>query len=136
MKIEIKHRDSAAVLYADDGDSLLAVLEKAVRGNAYLRGANLDGANLLGANLNWQSHQLISEILFRSAGDNIQRRMLAGLVRISTDWCWKKFLELDAPERDWALQTLAACIAKGDDHPPQLDEYRVSAACAIKESAT
>lgn len=35
---------------------------------ADLSGANLRGANLSGANLNWNSHDLIAELLRREAG--------------------------------------------------------------------
>ena len=79
--------------------------------------ANLTGADLSGAIINWQSHNLIAEILRQSAGDNVQRRMVAGLVLVSHDWCWGEFLALDIPEREWALETLAAYVK--DDGAPE-----------------
>lgn len=73
-----------------------------------LIGANLSGADLSGANLNWQSHDLIAEILRQAAGNRPQRRALAGLILISRDWCWEEFLGLRVPPtvRAWALETL------------------------------
>ena len=47
----IKHRNTGAVLYTGDGESLRDVVEAAVSDGAYLAGAKLDGAYLAGANL-------------------------------------------------------------------------------------
>ena len=66
---------------------------------ANLEGADLECANLEGALINWQSHQLISEVLLRAAGDDMARRALAGLVRVSGDKCW------DFWDRDWETKT-------------------------------
>ncbi len=101
--------------------------------DANLRGANLRGANLRGANLwdadlrdadhkkiklNWQSHDLLAELLRQSAGDNSQRRMVAGLILVSRDWCWNKFMALDIPEKQWAIDVLRqfdGCPELGED---------------------
>lgn len=48
---EIRHRNTNAVLYAGDGESLRDVVEQAVAAGANLVGANLVGANLGRANL-------------------------------------------------------------------------------------
>ena len=103
-----------------------ANLEGAYLRGAYLEGAYLGGAYLEGAKINWQSHWLLSEILFRAAGKNIQRRMIAGLIRISTDWCWEKFLtiDIDVELRLWALKALEPYAA--DSEPPA--EYRAALA--------
>jgi len=94
---------------------------------AYLRGAYLIGANLYGADLreaaiNWQSHDLIAEILRGAAGDDVPRRMLVGLILISRDWCWEKFLalELDPDLREWALAELRQWVKDGDGAPEAL----------------
>ena len=86
---------------------------------------DLRGADLSGASLNWQSHALIAEILFRKAGDDIARRMVAGLVLISRDWCWNQFLAADiALElREWTLTKLAEWVREGDNAPEILAEY-------------
>jgi hypothetical protein len=76
--------------------------------SADLRSANLYGANLYGANLPNNSHEICAELLRQAADDNIQRRMLAGLILISRDWCWKHFLSIDHPEKEWALKVLKA----------------------------
>lgn len=48
---EIRHRNTNAVLYAGDGESLRDVVEQAVAAGANLGGAYLVGANLVRANL-------------------------------------------------------------------------------------
>lgn len=87
---------------------------------AYLRGADLRGAYLQGATINWQSHTLLSEILRREAGTDVPRRMLAGLIAISLDWCWDKFLVIEHPERAWAIAELATWVKEGDGAPDVL----------------
>ena len=51
MIIQIKHRDSGAVLYDGDHDCLRSALEEASKASANLSGANLTGANLTRADL-------------------------------------------------------------------------------------
>jgi uncharacterized protein YjbI with pentapeptide repeats len=86
---------------------------------ANLRGADLTGANLTDANLNWQSHDLIAEILRRSA-DSIDREMVAGFVLISRNRCWSQFLSLrNHPEFPWAIGVLREW-AKGDAAAPAI----------------
>jgi hypothetical protein len=89
---------------------------------ANLTGADLTGANLTGAKVNWQSHVLIAEILKRAAGDDVQKRMVAGLIAISTDWCWTQFLAIDTDLRDWALDELSKWVQDGDDAPAAVRE--------------
>lgn len=100
-----------------------------------LTGANLDDADfynadirsatLKGARLNWNSHDLLSEILFRDAEKDAPKRMVAGLIAVSTDWCWNRFLDMQVPPacRKWALETLASYVVENDDHPAVLDKY-------------
>jgi hypothetical protein len=112
--------------YLRGADLSEANLRGAYLRGAYLRGANLREADLLGAylreadllgaQLNWRSHELISSILFSAAGDNVQRRMIAGLVLISHDWCWSRFLAIDVGEKNWAISELK----KWKGCPPRL----------------
>ena len=96
-----------------DGANLSgAVLREAVLDGANLIGANLIGANLIGANLigakiNWQSHDLVAEILRAAAGDNLSRRSIAGLVLVSRDLCWDVWRTAEHPEREWAIEVLS-----------------------------
>ena len=87
---------------------------------AYLYRANLRGADLSGAKLNWFSHALLSHILLQHAEDDIEKRSLAGLISVSTDWCWEKFLSVDHSMREWALDTLAQYAVDGDDAPEEI----------------
>ena len=108
---------------ADLGDVNLrgAFLRRADLSGAFLRGAFLRGADLSGAVVSWQSHDMIAEILRRAAADNPARRMLAGLILISRDWCWDKFLALDIDSelRRWALDELRQWVRPGD-HAPEI----------------
>ena len=143
---EIKHRYTDAVLYSGRHASLRAALEAAVAAGANLdcanldgaaleganlAGANLDGANLEGANLtraaltganltraaiNWQSHWLLSELLWRNA-DSPSREQLAAWIGRKADWCWREWLGLDHPDRAWALATLTRYVRDGDNAP-------------------
>jgi len=75
---------------------------------ANLQGANLQGANLQGADLPITSHEVISEILRAAASDDVKKRMIAGLVIVSCDWCWADFSEeLDKEDFLWALEVLS-----------------------------
>ena len=127
---DIRNRYTGEVMFS--GECTLADLAQANRANlsrANLSGANLSRASLSGSDLsetkiNWQSHDLLAEILRRAAGADIQKRSLAGLILISRDWCWKEFLSLDHTEREWALGELAKWVQDGDRHPEILDQYR------------
>ena len=96
-----------------------ADLSGADLGGAFLSGAFLHGADLTGAVVSWQSHDMIAEILRRAAADNPARRMLAGLILISRDWCWDEFLALDIDSelRRWALDELRQWVRPGDNAP-------------------
>jgi hypothetical protein len=87
--------------------------------DAKLDGANLIGAKLEGATLNWQSHDLIAEILRRAAGDDAEKRKIAGLILVSRDWCWEEFLSLNDPMTEWALKELSVW-AEGDTNTPEI----------------
>ena len=91
---------------------------------ANLRGADLSDANLRGATINWKSHDLISEILLLDAGEDIERRKIAGLVLVSRDWCWNRFLAHDDPQREWALNVLREYVTPDDGAPDILQSGR------------
>jgi hypothetical protein len=91
---------------------------------ADLTGANLRGADLVGARINWSCHWLVAELLFRAAGRSVRRRKVAGLVAVSTDWCFDHFRLLRRdPSWGWALDTLAPHVKEGDVAPDYLREH-------------
>jgi len=94
----------ADLSYADLRDTNLqgADLRRADLSYVNLQGTNLVGANLYDAilrevKLNWQSHDLIAEILRQNAGDSPDRRMLAGWVLMSRDKCWDYWRGVEHP---------------------------------------
>jgi uncharacterized protein YjbI with pentapeptide repeats len=106
-----------------NADLYNANLQNADLQYANLYNANLQYANLYNAKLNFTSHNLLAEILKRAALDDVKHRKIAGLVLISTDWCWDKFISLKDPSMKWALTELAKMIVLEDNHPEILDKY-------------
>lgn len=110
-----------------------AHLDRACLDGSILRGADLfdaelDGASLRGACLdgivvNWSSHDLVSEILRRAAGNDIERLKIAGLVAVCRDECWSEFLSLRRdPLFAWAIDSLAEWVRPDDGAPSFLRE--------------
>jgi uncharacterized protein YjbI with pentapeptide repeats len=96
-------------------------------GGAYLRGADLRGANLEDCQMNWQSHDLIAQRLLQAAGDDAYKRLAAGYILISRDWCWTTLMD-NVPEQvkdllPWALSEMATWVKEGDGAPNILKRY-------------
>ena len=119
-----------------DADLRGADLRGADLSNADLRGADLRGADLRGADLrgadflhsvlfrasflhahfgninenrtlvSWQSHEMLAEILRQNAGNDLNRLKIAGIIRLCEQWCWLQFMEMDDPEKSWAMDVL------------------------------
>lgn len=97
--------------------------------NTNLSYANLDYTHLVyaildGAMLNWNSHALISEILWRVSGDNQNRGTLATFIARKTDWCWDDWLAFEHPEKEWALEELRKWVKEGDNAPEVLNVHK------------
>ena len=136
--------DELAVILTDHKNGKIADLRGADLTCAYLRGADLSradlsradlrgadltcaylrGANLRGAKINWQSHDLIAEILRSAAVADIEKRKIAGLILVSRDRCWPHFEAMQHdPHFAWAITTLAGYVTKGDDAPKILEDH-------------
>ena len=59
--------------------------------SAVIKQTNFYAADLSGVQFDSGCHEIISEILRQAAGKDVQKRMLAGLVLVSKDWCWSEF---------------------------------------------
>jgi len=94
-----------------------ANLSGAKLSGAKLSGAKLFRADLSGARINWNSHAIIAELLRQAAGDSVSRRMVAGLVAVSIDWCWSQFSAIEHDERAWVIATLTRYVQPGDGAP-------------------
>ena len=119
--MKITSRYGVAVLWEGECENIREELIVAVKSGANLYGANLYGANLYGANLSranlsdvtvppMDSHVFWSELLLRAAGDDLHRRGIAGLVAVSTDWCWPRMIALIAGELSQDWQSWAGAI--------------------------
>ena len=54
----------------------------------------------------------------REAGDDAEKRKIAGLVAISLDWCWADFLKLrDQDLFGWSVGALEAWVTSDDGAP-------------------
>jgi hypothetical protein len=93
--------------------------------DAYLTGADLRGACLRGAKINWQSHALLSEILWRAAKGEPAREQLAAWIGRKAEWCWEHWSRLEHPHRGWAMAELAKWVKEGDGAPGLLRAERV-----------
>lgn len=98
----------ANLRYADlrDADLRYADLRYADLRCADLCAANLHHAALRGAKINWNSHNLIAEILRQNAREDIEKLQIPGLIILLKDRCWDYFLKLDHPQKGWAIQVL------------------------------
>ncbi len=94
---------------------------------ADLRDADLRDADLRGAKVNWQSHDLLAEILrcaaqseiaYDPAGLYAEKIKAAGLILVQRNWCWDEFLALDDPLQGWAVNALAEYVTDGENAPP------------------
>jgi hypothetical protein len=139
MLVEIKKRISNEIIVVGEYENIRDAVEKnksnlsgSDLSNSDLRFSNLSGSNLSGSNLrfsnlsgikmNWQSHDLIAEILLRSAGDDYEKRSIAGLILVSRGWCWDKFIALPISDKiiTWFIDTLAPFAENSE--PPE--EFR------------
>ena len=104
-----------------------AILDGAILANADLSGANLAGASLVNAylptcnldcaRLNWNSHDLVAEVLRRDAGEDLIRRSVAGLFLASRDVEIGRLLTFQLPSSAWAINELARWVEDGDGAP-------------------
>ena len=109
-----------------DADLSGAVMRNADLSGADLRDADLSGADLRDMRMNWGSHTLIGERLYRAAEDRLDRIMVAGAVHITdNDWCWDRFLDHTPKDLlDWALTTMQTWIVEGDGAPVVLCNWQ------------
>ena len=91
--------------------------------DAHLVDAKLVDANLVGATVNWQSRELIIEILRQHATFNWQF-MAIGFICIRPELCWSGFdAALPRDMRDWVYGILAQYVKDGDSAPDLLAAY-------------
>ena len=101
-----------------------AILSSANLSVVNLFRADLYDANLSRAKLNWQSHNLLGEILRRAAEGNMERRALAGLVVISTDKCHDFWMGFAHPEKEWAVSVLRQWDCEQSPAPEWIKNFK------------
>lgn len=100
---------------------------------AGLSGACLSRADLTGAGINWQSHQLVSEILFRAASGDIERERWAAWIRLRTDLCWDQFIqEIPSAMVEWGISVLSPWVTD-EYNAPAILRAAINAAEAAEE---
>ena len=107
--MQILNKDSICLLTVDTlccANLHYADLRDADLRGADLRDADLRDADLHHAKINWNSHNLIAEILRQSAREDIEKLQIPGLIILLKDRCWDYFLKLDHPQKSWAIQVL------------------------------
>ena len=103
-----------------DADLRGANLQDADLQGANLQNADLQNANLQSASLQWNSHDLIAEILRQAADDDVDKLKIAGFILVSRGKCWCGFSAMVDPLKDWALDTLAALVLDNNGAPAEL----------------
>jgi uncharacterized protein YjbI with pentapeptide repeats len=86
---------------------------------AYFLYANLSNADFEEAKLNWNSSDIISELLYREA-DHVKKQFLAGAIKMSYDTHWSEFLlktKALKKERKWAIAVLKKYTKPHDNSP-------------------
>lgn len=109
-------------------DLQYANLRNANLRHANLRHADLRGADLQNAVINWQSHDLLAELLRSAAAGDVEKLKVAGLLLLCREKCWDEFAAMAAadPLGAWALDALAEWAQQGDG-APELVAWRVKA---------
>lgn len=97
-----------------------------------LYNANLSIANLSNVKLNWNSHDLLGEILARQA-ETLECVKLAALVAFGWRFgmCWDSFLELPTDEVEWGLSVLAEAASEDDPNVPKVIKDRMTKTEAV-----
>jgi uncharacterized protein YjbI with pentapeptide repeats len=111
-----------------NADLYCACLVDADLTNTTLINTNLSFAEFGNTTLNWKSHDLMAELLFRNTGGKVDRIKFVGLVLLQRSWSWEDFLALNDPETEWALKTLSAYVKEGDESPDLLKAISKGAA--------
>ena len=52
-----------------------------------------------------------------AANGDFEKRMVAGLLLVSLDWCWDEFLKIEHPLMPWALSEFKKYVKDGDNAP-------------------
>lgn len=88
-------------------------------------GCRFSGATFERVEMNWASHELIGYRLFEAAGDNADKRKIAGLIYLSEDWCWTDFINIPSRHKDWVYRTMKSWLTGKEDEPHHLARLRV-----------
>jgi uncharacterized protein YjbI with pentapeptide repeats len=120
MKIEIKNRFNAAVLFSCEAESLGIAVKLAIEAKVNLSWANLSGANLSGANLSWAN--LSGANL---SGANLSGANLSGadLSRANLSWA-----DLSRANLSWA-DLSGADLSRADLSRANLDYTNIPMWC-------
>lgn len=113
-----------------NADLNMADLQFAILDGADMSGANLSGALLSvtsfeGVRMSWFDHELISERLWRAAGDDLELRMVAAFIGRTKSRCWDDYRELSQIHRRWILKNFALWVREGDNVPELMNAIKI-----------
>jgi hypothetical protein len=79
--------------------------------------AKLTGATFTDAIVDWNSNDLVAELIFRAAGKDRAKRKMARLFLENRNLFWDRFLSMGLPLTSWVLEVLAPYVRDGDNAP-------------------
>lgn len=99
-----------------------ARLDFASLAGARLTGARFDGASfrkttLDGVSMSWFDHTLLSEVLWRAAGGDIEKQLVAAFIGRRSNFCWDEFACIPPKRRRWVIDQLRLWVRPGDEAP-------------------
>lgn len=94
---------------------------------AFLTTATFDGATLLlasfeGVRMSWFDPTLMSERLFRAAGDDLELKMFASYIGRMKNFCWDDYGHLPVKYRLWFIREARTWKVPDDEAPTILDD--------------
>jgi len=98
-------------------------LDGANLGGADFEGASLKAASLEDVLMSWFDHTLLSERLWRAAGDQVELQMVAAFIGRTKSRCWDDYRNLTPRHRNWVLSEFARWRRPGDEAPELLEVW-------------
>src|SRR5262245_61547168 len=96
-------------------------------------GMRVESCRLDGLMIDWNDHSQVAMLLREAAGVDVDRRMVAGLILVSPDWCygtWYRYIQERPALGRWALAVLYRYMYASCGAPAYIQEMAGEAARA------